>query len=271
MTDLPQELIPHPLVIWTRSVDHWQEDLGLWRDLTSFVPWAIPCIKTQALAVPDFPWHQQGPLLKLGERSRSELILIITSPRAVEIMNQDENLRTILLEASVRITHGPATAQAIRNLGLTVDLRNELRSSSQLATWIAETTPQTKPLLFVSPKEPAFDFQGFLKERGFQIQRLVCYETISRVEPAFLGRLRLVTLQKPAHGVVCFASPSAVKGFVSECQERQWPLPDFKGVSVIGPTTAEEASRWFMDVTTAATNSLSDLIKTAIDLLPDGE
>lgn len=256
-----REVLPEPLVIWTRAADQWADDIALWQAQGPLLPWSIPSLKSQAVE-----WSQR-PSQSFWD-SISQQVLIITSPRAVEIMAQDESLRKLLFQATARITHGPATAQALRLLGLPVAglpvAGRPMRSGAELASWIAENIPQTKPLVFVSPQEAAFDFQSFLTSKGFQIERLVCYKTLPGIDSPYLERLRYLAFNKKQNWVLCFASPSAVKGFVSECQQQQWPLPQPKGVAVIGPTTAREAGQYFTNITVAPVNSIKDLIQTAL-------
>lgn len=145
---------------------------------------------------------------------------------------------------------GSETARALQKAGVRVDLVPAEQRQEGLASGLAALTPGMQVLL---PR--ALEGQEVLVEslrrQGCQIDVVPAYQTVP-VDP-------LPAL--PAFDVATFASPSALRSFV-----RQQGAQALAGrtVAVIGPTTADEATRSGLSPVIAAQPNIDALISAIV-------
>lgn len=251
-----------PYFVWTRGEEECQEDLQVWAKIAGQRPILVPCLRVEAFA------PEKIVLPKLNSNNLAPT-LIITSPRSVKIMHESPILRPILAQAKICLSHGPKTSHILAQLGYPVRHINEARTARELAEWVLAHCAPQDPFLFISPREPAFDITHFLSSRRFQIQSLVCYETLAEVPDTYQETLRQILFASQGtsrQGIWCFASPTAVFGLMNSIHKWQLPQPAPSVVAAIGPTTAQAAARYFSNVTTSHRNTIEDLIRTACSL-----
>src|SRR5690606_31019656 len=115
---------------------------------------------------------------------------------------------------------------------------------------------------------PAYPIAEDLRRAGFAVERLVLYQTESGVydsEGRPLSQAARRSLGQQMGGVICFASPSAVRGF---CQGIGDLFPDVYArlrAVAIGTTTEAEANRHFSQVKTIETADRRLLFAVAKD------
>lgn len=180
----------------------------------------LPCIQTRALP---------GPLPGLGGYDW----VAFTSPAGVEHFFQKlaaENRDIRELGAARIAAVGPATADALRNLGLRVDWMPSRYETAALG----EGLPGR--VLAVQAQQPAGELSG---------DRLAVYETVA-CAPA---------LQPEAVDYLAFASASAVEAFRAAC-------PGVRAVAAcIGPTTATAAQQAGYPVIVAKEATIAALVE----------
>jgi len=253
----------HPM-IWTRGEEDCIQDLLLWRRLAKCEPILVPCIQT----VPLDETAILRPRFKPGDTTYT---VIVTSPRAVTIVDRSAALRPYLSQARLCITHGAKTAELLQQAGYNTQLVRNVRTARELANWMTDSMNRREPVLFISPLEPAFNLVEFLTQEGFKAESLVCYKTLPGVpanqEKTLTYLLSERAIQKKT--IWCFASPTAIKGLMATVQRLGLEPPRPYGVAVIGPTTAAAASSWFEKITISPENTVESLITTANGLKPD--
>jgi uroporphyrinogen-III synthase len=155
---------------------------------------------------------------------------------------------------------GPRSAEAARAAGLQVDLEGNGDGAAALATLLAEREAAGRAL-HVSGDRARHELEAGLRERGWEVRRLVVYETRCRVPDPDERAAAFTDL-----AAVCLASPSALEALLSlATRDREagswtrWP------VAAIGSTTAEAARRaGFRRVVEALRPDAEDLADAAI-------
>jgi uroporphyrinogen-III synthase len=190
--------------------------------------------------------------------------LVFTSAHGVSFALANPVIREKVKRSSSIYTFGSATAQALARHGIDAIRPEGLRTGEDLGAWLDIHLPKDAHILVPSPKQPAFDLAQYLKDRGRPSLAVVCYETEPKAHlPSgeALSTQKLKELGSLARTIVCFASPSAVRGFVAGAPGVVPPAV------VIGPTTEAAAKQFFTVKRIADENSLESLVKAGISQL----
>lgn len=243
------------ILVWTRSEADWSED----ELLLGAVSAQIAIVRMPCIRVMPIPAQPAAACYKH---------LICTSINAARRLVTDPRLQPLGPRAQTIHTHGAATANYLAAQGLPVALYRQARTARSLANFVAAVVKPGEPIGWLTAQAPSFDFVQDFAQRGIELEVIVCYETVltkSGHEAA------LAAMEKALTGILCFASPSAVRAFNDYVRQNSKNLPmrlhhDFSAV-VIGPTTAQAAQGHFAKVLTARDNSLTALIETARSLI----
>jgi uroporphyrinogen-III synthase len=245
-------------LIWTRGIDDWQSDHLL---LSRVVPEGvhiehIPCVRLSPVEIPsdvlqaltNDPWDH----------------VVFTSAHGVSFALASPVIRARIKRSSSVYTLGSATAQALARHGIDAIRPEGIRTGEDLGAWLDVHLPKDAHILVPSPRQPAFDLAQYLKDKGRQSLAIVCYETEAKAHlPSgeALSTQNLKELGSRPTTIVCFASPSAVRGFVAGAPGVVPPAV------VIGPTTEAAAKQFFTVKKIADENSLESLVKAAVSQL----
>lgn len=227
-----------PLLIWTRSLEHWSEDQRLLGKELQKKLLHLPAIYTAPLP------------LKRHFSQKPPTALCFTSKTAASYALTQKESRRALQQADKVFTFSASATKVLRSKGIKV---RKLRATDgkEFGQELLKHLRTTDQIHILSAARPAFDLAVFLKELGFRAKNVSIYKTIEKLsnekgEP-IRGRQLAEAFDKQ-DGVICFASPSAVRAFWRACGKdiqktaRLW-LP-----VCIGQTTGAEARRFFADV-----------------------
>ncbi len=135
--------------------------------------------------------------------------LVATSRNALRALAQSP-----ALEAALRLplfAVGPATGEAARQAGFSRVVEGPAAAADLVAVIAAAARPGDGPLLHVSGDTLAFDMEGALAGRGFELRRAILYRMrpASALPPAVADAIRAGTV----HGVL-LVSPRTAATFV---------------------------------------------------------
>jgi uroporphyrinogen-III synthase len=167
--------------------------------------------------------------------------LIVTSANTLRMVASrldTLNLNPQALEFQIAAV-GPKTAQAVELwLGIKAQVISDDYQSAGLTAGL-NLNPGMRVLLPQAEIAPT-TLMDAMKQNGVEVERIDVYKTV----PGGSGGVDLARLiQWKAVDVLTFASPSAVRGFVTRMLDEagQMPKPDHLIVGVIGPTTKQAA------------------------------
>lgn len=245
-----------PTLVWTRSLEDWATDQALLVGLKNVDVVHLPCIETTALpaSLPTGVWD----------------CAVFTSAHAVDFALANPSLNAGIARVASLYTHGASTAERLAAAGLAPTLVKGIRTAEELAAWLKQTLKPGTRVLVPTAAEPAFDLAGTLTAAGLPAAALACYQTSMEARSAEgspLSRAMIEDLNARLSGVICFASPSAVKGFVKVFAPQRGRLATALKVAAIGPTTAAAARGEFKNCQTAFVNELASLVTLAQTML----
>jgi uroporphyrinogen-III synthase len=251
-----------PYFVWTRSEEDHAQDLISWQQIAGFEPHLVPCLNVVSL--PESEWIL--PPFSLRPKGHT---VIVTSARSVKIVDESPLLKPYLTHARQCITHGAKTGAKLEDLGYQTKIVENIRTARDLAQWVTKNQNLDEELVFISPSKPAFNMVGFLRDQGFKINPLICYETTAQVPPPFEKKLVELLAQDPSQRrtIWCFASPSAIEGLMATSERMGLKIPTPFGVAVIGPTTEEASRKYFQNSHVSNENTIESLIRTALDFV----
>jgi uroporphyrinogen-III synthase len=288
-----------PVMIWTRSAADLPADKPFLDPLPVDVL-HVPCLgveKTPDAITRLESIARSGTKSSASPGAGPGPRIIFTSQNAVRIFREICERMPAMWETfatdAIFYTHGRNTAIALENaLGNKTDgshgtrvYKIETRTSEELAhELVRELTrdPAIKsapsatpgafepPVTWISGEETAFDLASFLQSRGIACTRIVVYSTMAhptdsdghRLMDASLdeARAQLAMRVRGCRVAVCFASPTAIRGWLEFAGKESALAPDRLAAAVIGPTTARAAlSAGFRSVTTCAWPQIADL------------
>lgn len=266
-----------PLVIWTRSAADLATDRAL-LDQHKVEIIHVPCIRSEAIAR---GMSELRDALRTKETRASSPLdrwLILTSQNAVKTLiklaKADSDFKLALRSIAKVITHGRQTAAAARPLFEDRIECLESPTSEQLATKIAGelgTGGNKIEILWPCAEESAFDVAGRLVADGQNARRIPVYRTVAAPsddsgEPLDQAACNAKAGQIAARVqnvkcVICFASPSAVEGWLRLTRNTPALSPRYLTAAVIGPTTGRAAAAAaFGNIVVSAWPDLQDLI-----------
>ena len=242
-----------PQLIWTRAAEDLAEDRLLFDDITD-VTW-LPCITREDLLPSD------DVLARLACQRFSGAA--ITSLRTAERCTQLLPLRSMLQQTPQVIALSLKIANRLQDAEIEAQSAPDVTDGAGLGRWITDHCKPFGPWLLPGPRKRAFDLASYLADAGYQVQSLDLYQTRPEARNAdgrALGGEDRDRLARNLGGVVCFASPSAVDGFVELFAERRQRLESMLAIA-IGSTTARRAAGSFRTVQTAPESTVAALAK----------
>lgn len=190
--------------------------------------------------------------------------LVFTSVNGVEIFFQrlhDFGLSKDMLQGRSIAAIGPATAQALQQRGLPVDLMPQEHLTSGIVRAMGGLELHGKRVLLPRAEEGSRDLPPGLEALGAEVTHISLYRTEiphdagARVQKALRAGLDVAT----------FTSPSAVRSIITVLQDRMELLAPIV-LAYIGPVTAEAARRESMDIDVVASEHTgSGLVKALCD------
>jgi len=245
-------------LVWTRALAEWTNDQPL---VEAALPVDVRLVRLPCLAIRPVP-------LK-ATRERYDFV-VFTSTNAAQQALADPAFLAQVKSARGTYTHGAATDAALRQHGLAPTLVRDVRTAAELGDWLTAKLPAGASVAVPSAADPAFDLAGRLARAGYGAEKVVCYQTAQSAldetgKPLSSEAKR--RLGRELVGVVCFASPSAVRGFANGLSPRTTRLTRSLVAVAIGPTTAKVAAVEFEKVETAAENSIRALLAKTVEIL----
>ena len=214
------------VLIWTRSIEDWDDDqkLFLGREMHML---HLPCIATTGI---------NGTFPKDAAD-----VLVFTSANGVHYAGQNAELLRLMRKAKSVYAIGPTTQNALRDLGIASEVHADVKNSEQLGLWLSQTLAKGSRLTWPAAEEPSFDLCGYLAAHDLHVEHLAVYTTAKKLlladgtEP---DEKTVGDMVQKLSGVVCFASPSAVAGFVQTLKPTENRLHQELTAVAIGRTTA---------------------------------
>jgi uroporphyrinogen-III synthase len=152
---------------------------------------------------------------------------VFTSINAVKFFKPYVN--KVLIENIVAV--GPATADALLEMGIKADIMPETFSAEGMKALFADKEVEDKKFLFPGAKTRAGDFHEYLKSRGAKVSMVTTYQTRQVTYPE--GHIDKF-LKDNEIDIITFASPSAAKAMLENVEHVSQQIVS------IGKTTADE-------------------------------
>jgi uroporphyrinogen-III synthase len=169
------------------------------------------------------------------------------------------------IQSAARIyTIGKATYQSLASKGIHAIHPHTIKNSGQLTDYIIKNESREHAILLPGAKARAFDAASRLSEANFYAENLDIYETVSasRIAPEKMQIME----QDHISPVICFASPSAVHGFISGCDEKLELLAQKSIAVAIGLTTDAACQPHFQKRCSASEPTLASLAAMAAEI-----
>jgi len=246
-----------PVIIWTRSEGDWLIDARHWEsnnpdDAARTPLLRLPCIATVALT----------PRIT----RRRTPACIFTSANAVRYALADARVRALVQTAATVYTHGSRTASELDAHGIPAT-HIDVATGSELAKRLAVLLPKDKtPIIWPSADQVAHDFTTDLEAAGIAITRIPVYSTERRLRlpgGKAPNAAQIEEMIDHLSGIVCFASPSAVEGFVQALEPEDNRLGEGLLAVTIGPTTQTAAQKFFRHVMAIDEATIGELAAAA--------
>ena len=253
------------MVVWTRSSANWDTDWVFLQEIGDF--YHIPCIKRVAT-----PLNLNEKSIAFISQHQTIDIVIFTSSFAVSTTLQNEVLHQSVKRCHQIYAVGPATRKKVmQSLCLPCYLPKACRKSSDIFKTILKNCPPPKNILIPGAQTRADNLESNLIANGYKVDSPVVYRTLSIAQETngkVLSKIQCDDLNaKLCPSVICFASPSAVKGFTTSFSK----IPSYPAIQkpiayCIGETTARECQKntsFFSKVFTATKPSIKTLASEA--------
>jgi uroporphyrinogen-III synthase len=211
------------------------------------------------------PPESYAPLDDALRQARDFDWLVVTSANAVRVM--DERLTALGLGAQ-SLAHvrcaavGPSTADALRSMGLAVDVVPERYVGEALAHALADRVRGQRVLLVRAAVARDVVPQA-LKAAGAQVTVVDAYRTV--VPADGVGRARAVFTDEPLPDAVLFTSGSTVSHLLDVLREAGLAFPPQVACVSIGPVTSAALREAGLVVAAEAeTASLDGLVNACV-------
>ncbi|MER3455594.1 MAG: hypothetical protein C4304_01590 [candidate division GAL15 bacterium] len=192
---------------------------------------AVPVIRIRALEDP-------GALRRAASQLGTYHWLVFTSRNGVFALAEQLPSPEPLPEGVRVACIGPATAEAVRQLGWPVHLQPSQYVAESLVEAFQEVGMGGRRVLLVRAQEARGALPEGLRRLGAQVEVVCAYRT----EPAYNEAGRLQEVLRQGVDVTTFCSPSAVRAAVQLCGGATLLLEAVPAVC-IGPVTASAALR----------------------------
>ncbi|SME96772.1 uroporphyrinogen-III synthase [Pseudobacteriovorax antillogorgiicola] len=224
-------------LIWTRSKADWPRDRQLFSDPSSVMH--LPLTRQVALPLCDWP---------TGDGA------IITSPKGAKLLLDNPEAVARLQNRQI-YTFSSRVAQVMAMFA--VNLLPGDRAQAMMPDLIKALREKSGTHVFLSAEKSAYPIADVLKSQGVDCVHYPIYRTEAEDHDGLAEDPRL-----KIGGVVCLASPSAVRAWFKLVQQngldrRAWDLV------ALGPSTADEIERSHEQPIIADETNLSSLVKKA--------
>ena len=237
-------------IIWTRSSLDWQSDKNLFDDNIDKVI-HIPCVKIQAI---DYKISSNIKINTLEQLTQKSCAVIVNSLNCAKHLTNNKNLNQLFKNFTCISTSCSAAAW-LNKYDYKVYKPSEINYACDMSEWIYKNITNKQTLILPGPRKRAYPLEEKLKSK-YEFVKLDLYETICKVKTS---KYKNISGSK----IIAFASPSAIKGFVSSC----YYSPNNKLLAVcIGRTTYDYCSKYFTKLILSPTTNMRALAKKAISL-----
>ncbi|MCX6119670.1 MAG: uroporphyrinogen-III synthase [Proteobacteria bacterium] len=241
-----------PQIIWTRALDDWDLDKKNFEQLNREAL-HLPCIALQGLPV-KFP--KQKPQ-----------IFVLTSANAVRYSQRHHALINLMRTAEAVYTIGSATQKALRDIRINAEIPPGVQSAEQLAVWMSRNVSPDTNVAWPAAREPSYNLAEHLARYAIEVDALPIYYTEKALHLPNGKRPDAQTIDRyiqSLEGAACFASPSAVDGFIRTLNPSENRLKKSLCAFAIGPTTQAAIEGHFDNIVTLSEPSVEDLAKAAV-------
>ena len=250
--------ITEPRIFWTRAVDDGKDDWTIFESSQEFMV-NVPCIRTEPLEQVFWPDHHID-------------ILVMTSKTCLRIAMASEFGRQTISQSNTIVSFGKKTSMAIEASGYQVLIPENVHSAEELSTWLTGWAKPDSVIRVLGPEHPAYPMAESLQAKGLDARNIPIYRTINVMPKSvvfskqFKERLTVCdptdSQAKSLQSVVCFASPSAVKGFLAWLHREQVAVDHFIALT-FSKSTLELVKKHFVGFLYAPENSIESLAKAA--------
>lgn len=234
-------------IIWTRPAEDWEHDSKLLR-------------LDQQTHLLRLPLTRQVEV-KASLPSKTAEVVILTSRKAADAFLHRLGIAKEQMLRFEFLTFGMETYKYLLSENLRVRLIPAQSGKDFAAALVAELKRETV-IWFPRPMETAFPLGEHLRTHQFEAFDIELYRT----EPIKQFEAQTIHVLLAAGGVVCFASPMAIKSFVELiCHYDEGRFYKYIPVA-IGATTRAAGHTYFNEVHLAPHATLQSLWEKALDL-----
>ena len=201
---------------------------------------------------------------------KKDAIFVVTSKTTIEVSEQNHTLNNLLRSAKKIYCFGKKTADLLAKANKNTIYFRECNSSEDLAQKIRKI--DSKEIHWIGSKQKTFNIKDFIATHNLKWNIIDIYQTLpcfinSKGSPIKTEELSVV-FNKENINIICFSSPSAVRGFfsVAGLQETINSSPQ-NLIVTIGKTTAKEAYNFSKKVTVCSSQTIESLIDCAENIL----
>ncbi len=249
-------------IIWTRSQDAWIRDESLLRKGLSGLYLHLPCVQVQFLQL-------SISLDLFSAHKNKELIMIFTSVNAVRSMIFSPYAH--LLKKAKIFTFGFQTNLLLKTNGYQTNFFIQIYSAESMSIFLANMLDKSKVfILLPGPVERAFPMAEYFYLRGFVVKKLDCYQVVKKAldsQGHILTKKSVINIVDQLQGVICFASPSAVDGFIFSFSTFLKKIDSTLTCVTIGETTQYHCCKFFSKVYRAKEQTVPSMIEAASEIL----
>jgi uroporphyrinogen-III synthase len=241
-------------VLVTRPKERAQELAFLLEDEGATVV-TLPLLE---LSPPDDP----RPLAAAAEHVQRYRWVVFASPSGVSgFMEAVREAGTLDRLKRVKVAAvGPKTAQAAKELGLSVDYEAEVNTGRALGERLKAELDSGDTVLLPAAQEGRRELQDALDEAGIEVTRVAAYKsTGAALDSEVVDALR----REPPQAIV-FGSPRTVESFLETLGEDATRMLAQAKVVTLGPTTAEAVQAKGFQVAQVAARPTSDEVVDAV-------
>jgi uroporphyrinogen-III synthase len=247
-------------LIWTRSIDAWQEDKLAFGEYAAQVI-HLPCVSHKSITPELF---SNTNIDKLSSLVGLQAIVIITSLRCAKYIFTNKNLLQILCNKKIVCISSRAYTY-LKNLNLRVHMLAAAVYASSVLVWLKNNIKKGDVIILPGPRIRAYDLYEKLKFY-YKVIKIDIYKTISHLHTPSLkipNTKEIFELQKTLKGIIFFASPSAVKGFVEVLDPQGNQLKYRLTAICIGNTTYSHCRDFFLQVHVSKQANIKSLLDKA--------
>ena len=217
-------------LVWTRSKQFWQKDKVILRQAGVKVSY-LPCVSHQ-----EFP-RKESVIKQLSSLSPEKSVFIWTSALAVNAFL--DYYQDFDLSSYQNYCLSKKTQSLFLKRGLYCRVFPGVKTALDLGKKLLAVYSRSKTFVLPGGTLRAFDLASFFDTHGSSFCQFDLYKTKS----CYPSYQELDNINRK-NSVVCFASLSAVRGFVGAISDYGLQSPPFSfKVAAMGPTTAKEVAK----------------------------